>query len=168
MGVMGRVAVSLLLLASLTACRGEQPASEAPPVEVDANVVTTVAGPVRGETVNGMRVFRGIPFAAPPVGDLRWQAPTPPTVWAEPRDALEFGTPCWQPRLDGSFYDRGPIDRSEDCLYLNVWTRAEAGAAKPVMVWIHGGALQIGHGPPADVRRRGAYRAGRCVGQHQL
>ena len=146
MGVMGRVAVSVLLLVALAACRGEQPASEAPPVEVDANVVTTVAGPVRGETVNGMRVFRGIPFAAPPVGGLRWQAPVPPTAWAEPRDALAFGTPCWQPRLDGSFYDRGPIDRAEDCLYLNVWTRAEAGDAKPVMVWIHGGALQIGHG----------------------
>lgn len=111
----------------------------------DPNVVTTTAGPVRGETVDGVRVFRGIPYAAPPVGELRWQPPQSPAAWTEPRDALAFGTPCWQPSIEG-FYGRGPIERSEDCLYLNVWTRADADAALPVMVWIHGGALQIGHG----------------------
>ena len=136
---------SLTLLVLLTACRGEDPVAEAPPA-ADPNVVATMAGPVRGESVDGVRVFRGIPFAAPPVGEKRWRPPAPVASWEEPRDALAFGTPCWQPRLDGSFYDRGPIDRSEDCLYLNVWTRAQAGDATPVMVWIHGGALQIGHG----------------------
>ncbi|MDE0009452.1 MAG: carboxylesterase family protein, partial [Gammaproteobacteria bacterium] len=130
-----------MLFVLLVACRAE----EAQPESVDPNVVTTTSGPVRGETVDGVRVFRGIPFASPPVGDLRWKPPAPTTAWSEPRDALDFGTPCWQPRLEG-FYSRGAIDRSEDCLYLNVWTRATAGDALPVMVWIHGGALQIGHG----------------------
>ena len=120
---------------------GQEPAAE----PADANVVATTAGAVRGETIDGVRVFRGIPFAAPPVGDLRWRAPQPAAAWEQPHDALAFGTPCWQPRIEG-FYDRGPIERSEDCLYLNVWTRAEAGDQAPVMVWIHGGGLVIGHG----------------------
>ena len=143
--------VAVLLLAGCTEPTTEQP----PPTDAsdtsdtnmvkDANVVATQHGPVRGETADGVRVFRGIPFAAPPAGELRWKPPQPPAPWQETRDALAFGTPCWQPRLEG-FYDRGPIDRSEDCLYLNVWTRANAGDALPVMVWIHGGALLIGHG----------------------
>lgn len=114
--------------------------------ESDVGVVATAAGLVRGEKVAGdLRVYRGIPYAAPPVGELRWQPPQPPDPWQGVRDALAFGTPCWQPRIEG-FYDRGPIERSEDCLYLNVWTRELSGAGSPVMVWIHGGGLQIGHG----------------------
>lgn len=92
-----------------------------------------------------VRVFKGIPYAAPPVGDLRWRAPTPHASWESPRDALEYGTPCWQSFITG-LYSRGPVPRSEDCLYLNVWTAADPGAGQPVMVWIHGGALAIGHG----------------------
>ena len=111
----------------------------------DPNLVETASGPVRGETLEGVRVFRGIPYAAPPVGELRWKPPQAPASWQEARDTLAFGMPCLQPRFEG-FYDRGPIETAEDCLYLNVWTRAEAGASLPVMVWIHGGALQIGHG----------------------
>ena len=136
-------------LIGLLACT--EPPTEAQPTEeptvapADPNSVVTTAGPVRGETTDGRRVFRGIPYAAPPVGDLRWRAPQPVAAWEQPRDSLAFGTPCWQPRIEG-FYDRGPIERSEDCLYLNVWTRGAAGDDLPVMVWIHGGALQIGHG----------------------
>ncbi len=111
----------------------------------DPNIVTTTAGPVRGETVAGVRIFRGIPYAAPPTGELRWKPPMAPEKWTRTRAATSFGTACWQPRLEG-FYDRGPIDRSEDCLYLNVWAPVEAGEGAPVMVWIHGGALVIGHG----------------------
>ena len=137
---MRRAALPMILLVLLVSC-----STEAPTESVAPNVVATTSGPVRGETVDGVRVFRGIPYASPPVGDLRWKPPALPTAWTDPRDALDFGTPCWQPPLEG-FYSRGQIDRSEDCLYLNVWTRATAGDALPVMVWIHGGALQIGHG----------------------
>ena len=142
---MARVALSATLLVLLLACRAEDGQPEAEPQATDPNVVVTTSGPVRGKTVDGVRVFRGVPYASPPVGDLRWKPPAPPTPWTEPREAIDFGTPCWQPPVEG-FYSRGPIDRSEDCLYLNVWTRAAAGDALPVMVWIHGGALQIGHG----------------------
>ena len=137
---MRRAALPMILLVLLVSC-----STETSTESVDPNVVATTSGPVRGETVDGVRVFRGIPYASPPVGDLRWKPPALPTAWTDPRDALEFGTPCWQPPLEG-FYSRGPIDRSEDCLYLNVWTRTTEGDALPVMVWIHGGALQIGHG----------------------
>ena len=119
---------------------GDAPAAAAP-----ANVVVTANGPVRGVADGDLRTFRGIPYAAPPVGDLRWQPPQPHPSWSAVRDAVEFGTPCWQNRIDG-FYDRGDIPRSEDCLHLNVWTRSNPGDNAPVMVWIHGGALQIGHG----------------------
>ena len=142
---MARAALSATLLVLLVACRAEEAQPVAEPEATDPNVVATTSGPVRGETVDGVRVFRGVPYASPPVGDLRWKPPAPPAPWTEPRNALDFGTPCWQPPVEG-FYSRGPIERSEDCLYLNVWTRAAAGDALPVMVWIHGGALQIGHG----------------------
>ena len=135
---------------ALAACgpegaRKEAPAASAGTAAVGPNLVATAYGPVRGEAVDGMRVFRGLPYAAPPVGDLRWKPPAPPAAWEQPRDATAFGTPCWQPIIDG-IYSRGEVERSEDCLYLNVWTRAQAGDARPVMVWIHGGTLRIGHG----------------------
>ena len=144
---MRRTLFACMAVVMLAGCRAEDPMTEGRTgtQEADPNVIDTTAGPVGGEDVDGMRVFRGIPYAAPPVGNLRWRAPQPSHAWTETRNALDFGTPCWQPDIDG-FYSRGPIDKSEDCLYLNVWTRAKAGDALPVMVWIHGGGLQIGHG----------------------
>ena len=138
------IAGAALLLAG---CSDSGPASDIGYVPaLDPDVVATAAGLMRGETVAAdLRVFRGIPYAAPPVGRLRWQPPQPPSPWQGVRDVKTFGTPCWQPRIEG-FYDRGPIERSEDCLYLNVWTRNREGDGMPVMVWIHGGGLQIGHG----------------------
>ena len=134
------------VLALLGGCAAEDP----PQVEddraaPDPNVVLTTAGPVRGAAVDGVRIFRGVPYAAPPVGDLRWKAPEAAPGWEDTRDTLTFGTPCWQPVMEG-FYSRGPIERDEDCLYLNVWTRSVAGDDAPVMLWIHGGGLRIGHG----------------------
>lgn len=129
-------------LALTLACGGEK-------VEPLTTTVSTELGAVEGQALeSGVLKFAGIPFAAAPVGDLRWRPPQPAVAWEGGRDATKFSASCWQPLSPpGSFYDTGDIERSEDCLYLNVWTGAEhAEAALPVMVWIHGGGLQTGSG----------------------
>ncbi|MDN5002068.1 carboxylesterase/lipase family protein [Bradyrhizobium sp. GCM10027634] len=105
--------------------------------------VRTQAGLVRGDPrdASGVLAFRGIPYAAPPVGRLRWCAPQPPTPWTGVRDALAFGAACLSSLAD----DSRPGPRAEDCLTLNVWTAArEANEKRPVMVWLHGGGFQFG------------------------
>ena len=110
-------------------------------------VASTEQGEVRGKYINTrqVRAFLGIPFAAPPVGDLRWRPPQPAERWNGVRDASRYGHRCMQGRIyaDMIFQDPGP---SEDCLYLNVFTPAKAvhGKKLPVMFWIHGGGYQAG------------------------
>jgi para-nitrobenzyl esterase len=95
-----------------------------------------------------VRVYKGVPFAAPPVGDLRWRAPKPAADWPGVRKADQFSATCMQtPYPEGSLYHSELQPVSEDCLYLNIWTAAKSASNKrPVMVWIHGGAFTRGSG----------------------
>jgi para-nitrobenzyl esterase len=99
------------------------------------------AGLLRGVEDGGVAAFKGIPYAKPPVGDLRWRPPAPAPAWTGVRGAKSFGNACPQPpQSPTGLYSGGLAPMSEDCLTLNVW--APSGANKlPVMVWIHGGAL---------------------------
>ena len=116
--------------------------------------VKTSGGSVSGVTLpSGVRVFKGIPFAAPPVGPLRWREPQPPEHWSGVRKADHFGNVCMQQHAPNRVPVNVAVDlpdsppMSEDCLYLNVWTAAKrAGARLPVMVWIYGGAYTEGAG----------------------
>src|SRR5882672_9000311 len=112
--------------------------------------VRTTKGHVIGtEQGSGVTVFKGIPYAAQPVGELRWARPLEHKVWTKDLHANEFGPACPQPQFD---LDDGtpPItNMNEACLYLNVWTTGQGKSDKPVMVWIHGGAFQIGEGSTA-------------------
>jgi len=116
-------------------------------VSTAPDVVKVDGGQVAGTSADGVRVFKGIPFAAPPVGELRWKAPQPVVPWTGVKNADAFGPQCMQqPYPEGSPYAMPPAPTSEDCLYLNVYTAAKAGDRRPVMVWIHGGAWTRGAG----------------------
>ena len=113
------------------------------PAVAQIGIVSVTGGRVEGVTADGVTSFKGIPFAAPPVGDLRWRAPQPVRPWTGIRKADQFGPECMQAvfRRPGA----QPPVASEDCLYLNVWTGASsADAHLPVMVWIYGGAFTGG------------------------
>ncbi|ATB46184.1 carboxylesterase/lipase family protein [Corallococcus macrosporus] len=116
--------------------------------------VSTREGKVQGLVEGAISVFRGIPYAKPPTGALRWRAPERVNPWPGVREAYEFGYSALQSRqacIEGGGGDPGEM--REDCLYLNVWTpRVDAGAKLPVVFWIHGGAFVIGSGrvPPYD------------------
>lgn len=110
--------------------------------------VQTAEGPVRGFTKNGVDIFLGIPYAKPPVGNLRWQPPAPVKRWKDALDATQYGNTCPQARADSFYWP----SVSEDCLYLNVFTTGskKSGQKKPVIVWIHGGGNGGGHADDYD------------------
>jgi len=113
----------------------------------DSLKVKTQEGKIQGKTINNgeVKAFLGLPYAAPPTGELRWKAPEPPAKWKGTRDATKFGAHCAQGRVfdDMVFQDSGP---SEDCLFLNVYAPADATdkSKLPVMFWIHGGGYAGG------------------------
>jgi len=113
-------------------------------------VVRVDGGELQGVVDDGVASFKGIPYAAPPVGELRWRPPQPPAPWTGVRPAAEFGVDCMQGRFGPppAAGAPGPPASSEDCLFLNVWRPASAtsGAKLPVMVWIHGGGFVFGSG----------------------
>ncbi len=160
------VTAAVGLAASLGACTSKTETLS------EAALIMTPQGPVQGVTTENPNIynFKGLPFAAPPVDDLRWAAPAPAPRWTETRMADEFGNRCMQPEnVEGGFMDRlieghglsrvknfvikkavaaqKPSPMSEDCLYLNVRTGNLGGdTQQPVMVWIHGGGHQFGSG----------------------
>ena len=118
--------------------------ASAAPLFAQEPVVTAPAGTMSGTNDGTLRVFKGIPYATPPVGELRWKAPVPQPRWTGTRAATDFGPACVQSQApNATVYSGMPMPVSEDCLTLNVWARADAKNA-PVMVWIHGGALNTG------------------------
>lgn len=116
-------------------------------IDADAPTVRTQTGEVQGIAERGVFAFKGIPYANPPVGSLRWKEPQPAANWQGVRSADKFGNACIQTPGLSEANGGSPGALSEDCLYLNVWTpKADAFARLPVMVWIHGGAYIFGSG----------------------
>ena len=136
------VAVCWCVVLTAAATVGITARAQAPPV------VRVEGGDVQGVVADGVESFKGIPFAAPPVGEWRWRPPQKVSPWTGVRQATEFGADCMQGRFGPPPPPGAPRARvpSEDCLYLNVWRPAAATARLPVMVWIHGGGFVGGSG----------------------
>src|SRR5262245_6489797 len=136
---------SIVLTAFLGSLACSTSARSAEPLKVEAGLIADAAA-----DSFGVRVFKGIPFASPPVGALRWKRPEAAKNWDGVRKADEWGPRCMQSARLG---DIDPLNKrmEEDCLYLNVWTPARSATERlPVMVWIHGGSNNVGSGSQPD------------------
>ncbi len=135
-------AVIFILTAMFSGCRSDVPS---PVSESEPNLVETSNGPVRGLNEDGIYSFKGLRYAAAPVGKLRFKPPVPPVSWTEPADASEYGNRAMQGSGPG-----GPASGlqkpDEDCLFLNVWSPGLDKKKRPVMVWLHGGGFSSGSG----------------------
>ena len=132
--------IGIILSAALLPAASAVAAPPAPQVRIDSGVL-------RGTASDGVIAFKGIPFAAAPVGALRWRAPQPPASWRGVRDATRYGADCMQKPFPS---DAAPLGTApaEDCLYANVWRPARSAAPLPVMVWIYGGGFVNGGASP--------------------
>lgn len=133
---------TITMLAGLLVCSSAGSSSGinwVQPIRVETGLIAGVAN-----SRNDVVAFKGIPYAAPPVGNLRWREPQTPVKWEGVRQAAKFGASCPQPIRQGK---KNPDEISEDCLFLNVWTPAKSASAKlPVLFYIHGGADTFGSG----------------------
>jgi para-nitrobenzyl esterase len=142
-------AIALGLIAAAGALTAPMQAQAASPLKVE-----TKEGPVKGFLVNGVAEFLGIPYAAPPVGELRWKPPVKHAPWTNVLQATAFGPTCAQITELGAF--AGPANNNEDCLFLNVFTPntdADASEKLPVIVWIHGGGNVDGESNDYDASK---------------
>lgn len=128
----------------------------------ELNIVETSSGPVRGLNDEGIYLFKGVRYGAPPVGKLRFRPPVPPEPWTEPADASRYGNRAMQ--------GLGPVgpdvkipETSEDCLFLNVWTPGLDAEKRPVMVWLHGGGFSSGSGGDIFCEGKNLARTGNVV-----
>ena len=113
------------------------------PAQAAITRANTTAGVIEGQVVDGVGEFKGIPFAAAPIGDLRWKAPQPPKPWPGVRKTVAFGPACVQGPILAQMGSAAA--QSEDCLYIDVWTPAVTPADKlPVIAWIYGGGFNSG------------------------
>jgi len=130
----------------------------APSDEKKPDLIQLHSGPISGKIEDGMRFFLGIPYAAPPVGKLRWKPPQEVASWTQVKTCADFSCSCPQPKQQDS------RKFSEDCLYLNVWTPAKKPDERfPVMVWIHGGAFNFGSASLPEYNGRNLAKKGVVV-----
>lgn len=139
---LGALVIGLLAMS----CNSSSPGRTPEEGELSKGRATTKYGVLQGVVDSGIVVFKGVPFARPPVGDLRWREPQPPESWTGVRPAENFGPRCMQRPIFGDMNFRSS-GMSEDCLYLNIWTSAKTGLEKlPVLVYFYGGGFAAGDG----------------------
>ena len=140
------LAISSALL--ISACSGSSESTASAQVNAASPVVKIASGQIKGAAEQGIQVFKGIPYAAAPVGQNRWREPQPVAPWSAVRDATAFGNDCMQEPFPS---DAAPLGETpaEDCLYINVWAPAETAKPAPVVIWIHGGGYVNGGASPA-------------------